>query len=310
MEGHHYGAAVVLATDGSELFSRGDVSSAILPRSCNKPLQAVGMVRAGLDVEGPHLALAAASHSGEPFHVEAVRRMLADGGLSEHDLQCPPDWPLLDSVKEAVIRAGGAPTRLQMNCSGKHAGMLRTARVRGWSLQDYLDPTHPVQVAIRAAVVDLTGEDVGVATTDGCGAPLLGTSLTGLARAFAGLATATEGPAARVAQAMRAHPEYVSGTTRDERVLMTAIPGAVAKAGAEACYAVGLRDGRAIALKIDDGSARARPVVMAALLDLLKVADVPGTDIAAVRRTGDIGVFGGGRRIGEVRAVLGRSLRC
>jgi L-asparaginase II len=143
---------------------------------------------------------------------------------------------------------------------------------------------------------------------DGCGAPLLSTSLVGLAGAFRRLALGLDGQgqpdadAARVAIAIRRHPEYVSGTKRDERALLTAIPGAIGKAGAESCYAVALPDGRAYALKTDDGAPRVRPVLMAEALRRSGVLDEPGVDAEAVRRTGVVELFGGGLPVGEIRA--------
>jgi L-asparaginase II len=188
-----------------------------------------------------------------------------------------------------------------MNCSGKHAAMLATCVVNGWDTSDYLDPRHPLQRGIAATVEDLTGVPVEVTAVDGCGAPLLSTTLTGLARAFGRLATSDDPAVAAVAGAVRAHPEWVSGTRRDEAALLQAVPGAVAKAGAEACYAVALADGRAVALKVEDGGARARPVVMAAALERLGVLGDPGVDTDAVRATGRHVVLGGGRRVGELR---------
>jgi len=195
-----------------------------------------------------------------------------------------------------------------MNCSGKHAAMLATCVANGWPTQTYRDPDHPLQRAILATFSEMTGEPVEAVATDGCGAPLLSTSLTGLARAFGRLARGVGGsehadPAVeRVAAAIRAHPAYVSGTTRDELTLLTAIPGAIGKAGAEACYAVALPDGRAFALKIDDGGGRARPVVMAEALRRSGVLDEEGVDAEAVRRTGVHELLGAGRPVGVVRA--------
>ncbi len=158
-----------------------------------------------------------------------------------------------------MLRAGGAPTPLAMNCSGKHAAMLATCVLQGWDTATYRDPDHPLQQAIAATYAELTGEPVEVVAVDGCGAPLLSASLTGLARAFRTLALAGSGAEARVANAIRRHPEMVSGSRRDELALLRAVPSAIGKAGAEACYAVALPDGRTVALKIDDGGARARP---------------------------------------------------
>lgn len=303
VEGHHHGSWVLVAPDGSVAARAGRVTSPILPRSSNKPIQAVGMLRAGLELDGELLALACASHSGEPFHIDGVRRILAGVMLAESDLQTPADYPLDDRTREEWIRAGGDRAPILMNCSGKHAAMLATCVANGWPIEGYPDRTHPVQESIAATFAELTGEPVAHVAVDGCGAPLLSTSLTGLARAFSRLATATTGPEHRVAEAVRRHPEYVSGTTRDELALLRALPGSIAKAGAEGCYAVALPDGRALVLKTDDGAARARPVVMAALLRRFGVDTEPGVDTAAVRRTGDWPLLGGGRPVGEVRAV-------
>ncbi len=308
VESTHHGSAVALDPAGQVLFRRGDVTGSFFPRSCSKPLQALGMLRSGLDLDGELLALACASHSGEPFHLEGVRRILASVGLDDAALQNPAGWPLADSAQHALLRAGGDASVLAMNCSGKHAAMLATCVVNGWSTSDYLEPGHPMQQAITAVFTELTGEPVEHAAVDGCGAPLLSTSLTGLARAFSTLATSDRAEERRVSAAIRAHPEHLSGTTRDERDLLVAIPGAIGKAGAEAGYVVALADGRALALKIGDGGARARPVVMAALLHRIGADVEPGVDTAAVRRTGTAPVTGGGRVIGEIRAVLDDTL--
>jgi L-asparaginase II len=304
VEGHHRGSVVALAADGTPAWSVGDVTSPVLPRSCNKPLQALGMVRLGLDLPPDLLALVCASHSGEPFHLEGVRRILALGGLDVDALQTPQDYPLDDAAKLAAIRAGEEPSSLAMNCSGKHAGMLLTCVVNGWDTATYRSPDHPLQQGIAKVFAEATGEPVAVTAVDGCGAPLLSTSLTGLARGFRELAVATDGPERRVADAIRTHPEYVSGTTRDELKLLGAIPGAIGKAGAEACYAVALADGRAYALKIDDGGARARPVVMAEALRRDGVATDAGVDAAALDDTGRVPVLGAGEPVGEIRAAF------
>ena len=304
VEGHHYGSAVALAADGSVSREIGDVKQAILPRSCNKPIQALAMVRAGLELDGELLALACASHSGEEFHLDGVRRILEGAGLTEEALQTPPDYPLDDDARESLIRAGGHKTSIHMNCSGKHAAMLATCVKNDWPTDTYLEPGHPLQQAIHATFAELTGEEIEHVATDGCGAPLLSTSLTGLARAFSRLATASEGPEHKIAQAIREHPEYVSGSQRDELTLLHAIPGAIGKAGAESCYVVALTDGRAYATKTSDGAARVRPVVMAALLDQEGVADEFGVDTELVRRTGEFPLLGGGKPVGEIRAVL------
>src|SRR4051794_33951814 len=194
VEGHHYGSVVALAADGSVDWSVGEVEQAILPRSCNKPLQAVGMLRAGLDLDGELLSLAAASHSGEDIHLDGVRRILAGAGLDESALQTPPDYPIDEEAREDYIRAGNHKSSIAMNCSGKHAAMLATCVANGWDTATYLDAAHPLQVAIAETFSDLTGEPVEAVTVDGCGAPLLSASLTGLARGFRAIPPATAGP--------------------------------------------------------------------------------------------------------------------
>ena len=304
VEGHHYGSVVVLDPDGSVAWSVGDVSSPILPRSCNKPMQATGMLAEGLDLDGELLALAGASHSGEPFHIDAVRRVLAGAGLGETALQTPPDYPIDDVAREEYIRAGHEKSSIAMNCSGKHAAMLATCVVNDWDITTYLAPEHPLQQGIAKRFESLTGEPVEAVAVDGCGAPLLSTSLVGLAQAFRAVSLATEGPEARVAKAFRKHPEFASGTRRDEAKLLRAIPGAIGKAGAESCYAVGLPDGRAVALKTDDGAPRVRPVLMAAALVRMGVDRDPGVDGDAVRGTGIVELLGGGQPVGTIRATF------
>ena len=304
VEGHHYGSIVALSADGSVDWSVGEVAAPVLPRSSNKPVQALAMVELGLDLPPDLLALACASHSGEPFHVDGVRRTLASAGLDEAALQTPADYPLDDDAREAVIQEGGSRSSILMNYSGKHAAMLATCVLKGWDTATYLDPEHPLQVAILDTFTRLTGEPVTTVAIDGCGAPLLSTSLTGLARAFSSLARATEGPERRVADAIREHPEYVSGTTRDELELHRAIPGLIGKAGAESCYAVALPDGRAWALKTDDGAPRVRPVLMAEALRRSGVLTEQGVDAGAVEATGKHELLGGGIPVGEIRAAF------
>ncbi|WP_129841772.1 asparaginase [Streptomyces sp. RFCAC02] len=284
VEGRHRGALVVLGADGSVVRVVGDPELPVFPRSSNKPMQAAGVLRAGLPLSGERLALAAASHAGEDFHRELAARMLAEHGLTEAALRCPPE--------------GGS--RLAMNCSGKHAAMLAACAVNGWPTESYTDPGHPLQVLIRETAEAATGEPVAHTGVDGCGAPLFAFSLTGLARAFrAFVLAAPDTPERRVADAMRAHPEYVGGTARADSLLMRAVPGVLSKAGAEGVQAVALPDGRALAFKVEDGAARARGPVLASVLRSLDVP-VPGPAAGALVSA----VEGGGRVVGEVRAVV------
>jgi len=299
IEGEHHGSVVAVAPDGSVVWSVGTVDEPVFPRSCNKPVQAAAMVRAGLPLRGRLLALACASHSGEPFHLEGVSSILTAAGVAESALQTPPDWPI-DEIERATWKGDDrAPVPLAMNCSGKHAAMLATCVVNGWDVADYPDPHHPLQRHLAAVFAELTGETIEATGVDGCGAPLFSASLTGLARAFSRLVQSPEGSAERdVADAISGNPEYASGTRRDEAALIRAYPGAIAKAGAEACYAVALSDGTAVALKIADGGARARPVVMAAALRRL------GYDDPVLDEVGVHVLTGGTQLVGCVRASL------
>ncbi|WP_327639887.1 asparaginase [Kribbella sp. NBC_00482] len=270
VEGHHRGSVVVTNPDGSVDWSAGIVDQPMFPRSSNKPMQALGMLRNGLPLTGKLLALAGASHSGEQIHVDGVREILATAGLDETALQTPVAYPLDDETRDAWVKAGHGKERIVMNCSGKHAAMLLTSTLNGWDLETYRSPDHPLQQEIRTAIEDAAGEKVSYVAIDGCGAPIFALTLSGLARSF-GLfaAAATDSQEGQVAQAFRAYPEYASGSTRDEAELMRAVNGLFCKAGAEGVYAVGLADGTGIALKLEDGTPRARKVVMAATLQRL-----------------------------------------
>jgi L-asparaginase II len=309
VEGHHYGSVVAVAADGSPAWHLGDVRRPILPRSCTKPVQVLGMLRCGLDLPPDLLALACSSHSGEAFHLAGVRRILAGAGLDESALRTPRDLPLDPVERDAVIRAGGGPSSILMNCSGKHAAMLATCVANAWDLDTYLDPAHPLQRALTDTFAELTGEAPQTAV-DGCGAPALSVSLAGLARAFRLLARgestsgAADLDAGRVADAMREHPAYVSGTRRDEARLLAAVPGAIGKLGAEACYVVSLPDGRTWAVKVDDGGDRARAVVMAAALVRDGVGDEPGVDATALAGLARAELTGGSGVVGAVTALL------
>jgi L-asparaginase II len=221
-ESRHRGAIAVVDPDGTVVLRAGSVDSPIFPRSSNKPMQATAMLRGGLDLDGELLALAAASHAGEDFHVTGARKILAGAGLTEDALQCPPDFPLDEHAQREVLLAGGEMQRIYMNCSGKHAAMLATCVAAGWPTASYTDPGHPLQAEIKQVIERLAGEPVTVPPgVDGCGAPLFAISLTGLARAFGALVQAAPGsPERRVADAMRAHPAWTSGSTRPDRRLV------------------------------------------------------------------------------------------
>jgi L-asparaginase II len=296
-ESVHRGAVAAFGADGTAVIDIGPAQAPFFPRSANKPLQAAGMLHCGLALDGELLALAAASHSGEDFHADGARKILSGAGLSEEDLGCPAAWPLDTETARRLIARGEGTSRIRMNCSGKHAAMLATCVANRWPVAGYLAPGHPLQQAIRRTVEELAGEQVSAVGVDGCGAPLFALTLAALSRAFRALVLAAPGtPERRVADAMRAHPEWTSGTSRDERRLMDAVPGLLVKAGAEGVAAFAFADGRSGAVKIDDGATRARIPVTVAVLRRLGAA-VPD-DLATISLTGGDAV------VGVVRAVI------
>jgi L-asparaginase II len=196
-----------------------------------------------------------------------------------------------------VIASHGSPSALLQNCSGKHAGMLVTCVVNGWPTAGYLDPDHPLQRAVTRTIERLCGEPVAHVGVDGCGAPVHAISLVGLARAFRTIATEPPGtPAHAVAEAIRRHPFLLGGTGRDVTLLLETTPGLIAKDGAEGVYAAAAADGRAVALKIEDGGSRARACV------LLEALTGLGVDVEAARAVTEVAVLGHGRPVGVVRA--------
>jgi L-asparaginase II len=306
VESVHAGSAIAVRGDGSTVVALGVPAQPVFPRSCLKPLQAVGMLRAGLDVDDEELAVICASHNGEDVHISVVRRILAGAGLDESALANAEAMPLGVEAARAHFLAGGGPDRIHQNCSGKHAGMLATCVGAGWPTEGYLDVTHPVQRAIRETVEELTGESAAAVGVDGCGAPVYAVSLHGIARAFARLVLSSEGTTERrAADAMRARPDLVGGSGRDVTTLMAAIPGLVVKDGAEGCAAAAIDGGASVAVKVGDGSGRARTPVLIALLRALGADRVPGADNSVLDSLATVPVFGGGRTVGEIRPAFG-----
>lgn len=298
VESVHRASVAVTAADGSVELELGNATDPVFPRSSNKPIQALAMVRSGLDVAPQHLALVSASHSGEPFHLDAVREILDAAGLTVADLQNTPDFPIDDAARLDWVRAGHDKESLAQNCSGKHSGMLATCVAAGWDHTAYLEVDHPLQRACDETLAELAGEPIAATAIDGCGAPVMAISLAGLARAFGRIASAAPGTdEARVADAIRSHPEFLGGTGRDVTTFIQRTPGAIAKDGAEAVYAVGLADGRGIALKVADGGQRARTVILAAVLRRL------GVETDALEALEDAPILGHGEPVGSVVAV-------
>lgn len=301
VESVHHGR--VVAVDGSTgriLLSVGDHAAPIFPRSALKPLQTLAMLRAGwTPSDDEQVAIACASHSGEPEHVSVVRRTLSSVGLDDRALDNTPGWPLNDDAARALVRADRDADKIHHNCSGKHAAMLATCIANGWPVADYLEPSHPLQQHIRATLEDLTGEAVAAVAVDGCGAPAFAVPLAAVASSFVRMASAEDAtPERRVADAMRAHPFLVGGTGRDVTQLMASIEGLLVKDGAEGVAAAATRDGVGIAVKIEDGSGRARTPVSVEVLHR-----VGATAIEASMLT-NVAVLGHGRPVGNVRVTF------
>jgi len=298
IESRHLGAAAVVDSDGTVIRSLGDTSALVYPRSTLKPVQAVAMLRASAPLRELQLVLATASHCGSPEHLAVVRSMLADAGLDEGALQCPADWPLGREFANELIRESRHPTRLHMNCSGKHAGFLSASVANGWETSDYLDPGHPMQRAVVAAVEDLTREKIEHTGVDGCGAPVHAVTLAGLARAIGHVTGARDSESATVASAVRAHPWAIDGRGRANTMVIERL-GLIAKLGAEGVMVMGAPNGVAASVKILDGSLRAATLVALALLS--QVGAVQPDAVTEVETETTERVLGGGEPVGELR---------
>lgn len=297
-ESIHFGALVALNSDGSVAFTVGDPDVTIFPRSSTKPFQALAMVRAGLSLPPEQLALVCSSHNGEQIHQETARAILSSAGLDEKALANTASHPWHVPSAHDAIRAGLPKSSLQMNCSGKHSGMVATCKLNGWDLDSYLDFDHPLQVAITDVITELTGEVPVAIGVDGCGAPAHVVNLAGLARATRAIAVGDAGDAGhQIFTAMSTYPYLVGGDGRDVTKIVSGIPGLYAKDGAESVYVAAMKDGRTVVLKMSDGSGRATPTVLLAALRALGV-DTSGVspDVAEV-------VYGHGKPVGGVRAL-------
>lgn len=292
VESIHTGHLIMLNADGSVHKIKGSVDMPIFPRSTVKCMQASAMVRNGLKLEPRLLALAQASHSGAAMHQAGVLEILAGVGLNESDLQCAFDKPLGDA--ERIAWGDKAATRLAMNCSGKHAGMLATCVANGWDIKTYLNADHPLQVAVLAEIESLAGAKVSNKTFDGCGAPLFALTTRELANAIRNITISKDPVHVEVMSSARGYPEMVAGEGRLTTRTMKSVPGLFMKEGAEAVEVVSMSDGRTLVFKISDGSWRAFGAIMhAALLEW----GITTTEEA-------FNVYGGANIVGGMRAVL------
>jgi L-asparaginase II len=280
VESRHRGAIAVADAGGRAVLALGDVERPVYPRSAIKALQALPLVESGAAdryaLAPEELALACASHSGEPEHVAAATRMLARAGLEPSALQCGAHWPIHQPSAQALARGGCSATAVHNNCSGKHSGFLCAACALDADRTRYTDPAHPVQRAVKATLEGLAGQAIAedVCAVDGCSVPTWALPLAALARAFArfgsgqGLAPERAKAAERLRAACAAHPWHVAGTGRFCTELMRAFGARVfVKTGAEGVFCAALPgEGLGIALKCDDGAGRAAEVMVAATI--------------------------------------------
>jgi L-asparaginase II len=292
VESVHRGFLVALNSDGSVNLELGNIDQLIFPRSTIKSIQGAAMVRAGLKLEPRLLALGCSSHSGSEEHLTAVREILSMASLDESALQCMLDKPLGEPERRAW---GDKPaTRISMNCSGKHAAMLLTCVTNGWPIENYLDPAHPLQVAIKAELEALAGEKITLTSTDGCGAPLFLISVIGLARAIRAITISLDPIHQSVLDAARKFPEMVAGKGRLTTQMIEAVPGLYMKDGAEAVEIASMPDGRTLVFKVSDGSLRPFRVLVHAGLKRLGIDSPYEAE----------NVLGGDRIIGTIRATF------
>jgi len=287
VESAHRGAVAVYDADGKPLLEIGDTARPVFPRSAVKAIQALPFVESGAaDAYGfgeKELALACASHSGEPAHVELARSMLTKAGLDETALECGVHWPSNHEATIALARSGGSPGALHNNCSGKHSGFLCTCRHLGIDHRGYVAAGHSEQEMVREAMESVTGavHDADHRGTDGCSIPTYAVPLRSYALGFARMATGKGLPperakaAQRLLKACMAEPFLVAGTDRADVALMQAAPSRIfVKTGAEGVYCAAVPElGLGISLKCEDGAGRGAEVMIAAVLGKLLKAD-------------------------------------
>lgn len=276
VEARHRVHAVAVAR-GEIVRSAGDGSHVTFFRSAAKPIQALPVVRARPDLSDVEIAVACASHLARPEQLDAVRSLLAKAPAREDELECGPE-----------------PTRLEHNCSGKHAGMLALCRERGWASEGYRLADHPCQQAMLEEVAEaaqLAARELPTAV-DGCGVVTFALSLERMARSFARMDSLEGG--GRVVAAMRAHPDLVRGPASPDAILMRTLRGWIAKSGAEGLLCAASPEGLAVALKVEDGASRAVPAALGAFLGGL------GIDAGDYLGAGPV-VSSRGEIVGEIR---------
>jgi L-asparaginase II len=292
VESAHSGNLILIAADGTDLLTLGEVDAEIYPRSAIKSFQATAMVRSGLKLNDEQLALVCASHGGTNRHQEVALEILKSVGLSESDLQNTPDFPI---DRNARISWGDKPaTSLAANCSGKHAGMLATCVVNGWDIKTYRDASHPLQIAIANEIEGLTGQPINRTSIDGCGAPLFSMSTRSIAVAARRMRIDFDPVFTKVISACLKHPEMILAEGAFDTRMMRAVPGLFVKGGAESVMLASLADGGAIAWKISDGSNRVNGPMMKAALAKFGI-NIEGEVVD---------VLGGGNVVGSLSATF------
>ncbi|CAM3030889.1 asparaginase [Paenibacillus sediminis] len=267
LECAHMGHISIVGEDGNIVSSAGDPHFVAFTRSSAKPFQAIPGIRGGIiehyGLSDQEVAIMAASHAAEPYHIETLESIMAKTGLEENGMICAPSYPLNESARESVIRAQGSKRRVFHNCAGKHLGVLAYSKMKGYSLHDYAGKDHQVQqeiLEVLAEMSELQVDQIGLGT-DGCGFPVFALPLSALATAYMKLACpdlieddATRNAVVRITNAMNRYPELVGGNGRVDTVLLHD-HNIVAKGGFKGVFCLGLRKERlGIAFKVLDGS--------------------------------------------------------
>lgn len=296
----HYGSVGVAGPDGELIATVGEVDLPFYLRSAAKPFQAFISQDSGADLQPVELALACASHRGQPVHIAVVQAMLESAGLDESYLRCPPSWPISQLAARRLAAAEEtAPRTIWNNCSGKHAGFLRACIASGWPVDSYLHPEHPLQRRIIDFVSEVSGHSVEPVGIDGCGAPVLRTTVAAMARLFSRLATADE--LAEVFEAMHRYPALVSSNGEGDASIAVAA-NVAAKGGAQGCLGLAVRGLHGIAVKSWDGSTEI--ATMAAIAAMERVGDLWTEARGRLERLARPPVYGAGEVVGNVEPRL------
>lgn len=308
IESRHAGSVVVVNPQGDVIFSKGDPSALVFPRSAMKLFQAMGIFSTGITLSPEHTALATSSHTGSAAHVEMVREVLSLGGFTEADLRCATEWPVNKEMLKQVYKADGSALPIYHCCSGKHAAMLLACQAEGWPTDNYTDPGHPLQLRIREAVEYLTGETVIATAVDGCGAPVHAMPLVALARGVAKMRSANESAPMNIASSaqklfssMLEHPWVVGDHGEPDTLIMEEL-GFAAKSGYEGVFLVSTPDGTTVATKILDGNLRTAPIV--ALQALVRAGALEQSALDALIPRLHTEVYGGGKVVGQLTTTF------